>query len=88
MIGSADDLGRPSIDRSLVVWHKTSRTSSRILIGNVRTGRVSTVRASRRMLVSNPSLRGGVIDVDRAVPRRLPRAASDGSAPATGPGRG
>jgi hypothetical protein len=61
VIGSADDLGRPSIDRSLAVWHKTSRTSSRILIGNVRTGRVSTVRASRRLLVSNPSLRGGVI---------------------------
>jgi hypothetical protein len=61
VIGSADDLGRPSIDRSLAVWHKTSRTSSRILIGNVRTGRVSTVRASRRLLVSNPSLRGGVL---------------------------
>jgi len=61
VIGSADDLGRPSIDRSLVVWHKTSRTSSRILIGNVRTGRVSTVRSSRRLLLSNPSLRGGVL---------------------------
>jgi hypothetical protein len=43
------------------VWHKTSRTSSRILIGNVRTGRVSTVRSSRRLLLSNPSLRGGVL---------------------------
>ena len=58
---NGDDLGRPSIDRSLVVWHKTTRTSSRILIGDVRTGRVSTVRASRRLLLSNPSLRGGVL---------------------------
>ncbi len=61
VIGSADDLGRPSIDRSLAVWHKTSMTSSRLLIGNVRTGRVSTVRSSRRKLLSNPSLRGGVL---------------------------
>lgn len=61
VIGAADDLGRPSIDRSLAVWHKTSRTSSRVLIANVRTGRVSTVRSSRRQLLSNPSLRNGVL---------------------------
>ncbi len=61
VIGAADDLGRPSIDRSLAVWHKTSRTRSRVLIANVRTGRVSTVRSSRRQLLSNPSLRHGVL---------------------------
>ena len=61
VIGTGDDLGRPSIDRSLAVWHKTSRTSARILIADVRTGRVSTVRSSRRLLVSNPSLRNGVL---------------------------
>ena len=61
VIGTGDDLGRPSIDRSLAVWHKTSRTGARILIADVRTGRVSTVRSSRRLLVSNPSLRNGVL---------------------------
>src|SRR4051794_22919447 len=61
VLKSGDDLGRPSIDRSLAVWHKTTRSSSRILIGNVRTGRVSIVRLSRSLLLSNPSLRGGVL---------------------------
>ena len=61
VIARGDDLGRPSIDRSLAVWHKTTRASSQLLIANVRTGRVSTLRASRRLLLSNPSLRGGVV---------------------------
>jgi hypothetical protein len=61
VIDNGDDLGRPSIDGSLVVWHKTTRTSSRLLIANVHTGRVRTLRLSRRLLLSNPSLRGGVL---------------------------
>jgi hypothetical protein len=61
VIRNGDDLGRPSIDRAFVVWHKTTRTSSRLLIANVHSGRVATLRASRRLLVSNPSLRGGVV---------------------------
>ncbi len=54
VISNGDDLGRPSIDRSLVVWHKTTRTSSRLLIGDVRTGRASTLRASRRCSCRTP----------------------------------
>jgi hypothetical protein len=61
VIDSGDDLGRPSIDGSWVVWHKTARTSSRLLIANIHTGHVRTLRLSRRLLLSNPSLRGGVL---------------------------
>lgn len=61
VIHDGDDLGRPSIDRSLVVWHKTTRSRSRLLIANVHSGRVRTLRSSRRLLLSNPSLRGGVL---------------------------
>jgi len=61
VIKSGDDLGRPSIDGSLVVWHKTTRKSSRLQIANVHTGHVKLLRLSRRLLLSNPSLRGGVL---------------------------
>jgi hypothetical protein len=61
VIENGDDLGRPSIDGSLVVWHKTARTSSRLLIANVHTGHVRVLRLSRRRLLSNPSLRAGVL---------------------------
>jgi hypothetical protein len=78
VLKSGDDLGRPSVDRSLAVWHKTTRSSSRILIADVRTGHVAIFRLSRMLLVSNPSLRGGVIvwveqslGVSRVKQRRL-----------------
>lgn len=61
MIENGDDLGRPSIDGSLVVWHKTTRRSSRLLIANVHTAHVRVLRLSRRLLLSNPSLRAGVL---------------------------
>lgn len=61
VIRTGDDLGRPSIDGSLVVWHKTTRKSSRLLIANVHTAHVRTLRLSRRRLLSNPSLRAGVL---------------------------
>ena len=77
MIKSGDDLGRPSIDGSLVVWHKTTRKSSRLLIANVHTGHVKLLRLSRRLLLSNPSLRGGVLvwveqDLGSLPPSRAP----------------
>lgn len=61
VIHSGDDLGRPSLDRSLVVWHKTTRSRSRLMIGNVRTGHSSSLRSSRFLLLSNPSLRSGLL---------------------------
>jgi hypothetical protein len=81
VIHNGDDLGRPSIDRSLVVWHKTTRSRSRLLIANVHSGRVSTLRSSRRLLLSNPALRGGVLvwieqnlGVSRLKERRITRS--------------
>ncbi len=82
VIRGGDDLGRPSIDGSLVVWHKTTRTSSRLLIANVHTGHVRTLRLSRRLLLSNPSLQGGVLvwieqtlGISRVRERRIDRHA-------------
>ena len=47
VIKSGDDLGRPSIDGSLAVWHKTTRKSSRLQIANVHTGHVEGRCGSR-----------------------------------------
>jgi hypothetical protein len=61
VLKNGDDLGRPSIDRHLVTWHKTTRSSSRILIGNVHTGNVRIFKLSRTLLLTNPSLRTGTM---------------------------
>ncbi len=61
VVNQGDDLGRPSIDRHYVVWHQATRTASRIRLADIRTFRTSTIRRSRRVLVSNPSLRRGTV---------------------------
>jgi hypothetical protein len=79
VVPAADDLGRPSIDRRFVVWHRTTRSTSRILVFDVRKRRATTVRRSRRVLASNPSLRRGTLiwveqslGVSRLMQRRFP----------------
>jgi hypothetical protein len=58
---TGDDLGRPSIDRGQVAWHKTTRTSSRLMMGNVHNGHVRVLLLSRFRLLTNPSLRRGIL---------------------------
>jgi hypothetical protein len=61
VLTTGDDLGRPSIDRGQVTWHKTTPTSSRLLTGNVHNGHVRLLELSRTKLLTNPSLRRGIL---------------------------
>ena len=61
VLTTGDDLGRPSIDRGQVTWHKTTPTSSRLLTGNVHNGHVRVLELSRTKLLTNPSLRRGIL---------------------------
>jgi hypothetical protein len=54
-------LGRPSLDGNVVVFHVTGRTRSQIAEVNLATGRKRILRASRQEQLTNPSVLGNRI---------------------------
>jgi hypothetical protein len=58
-IAASKELGRPALEGDRLAYHVPSRTGSRIVIADVRTGKRTTVRRERRALLLNPSLHGG-----------------------------
>ena len=73
VLTTGDDLGRPSIDRGQVTWHKTTPTSSRLLIGNVHNGHVRRCGSSRTAARDEPVAAPWGPGLDRAEPRHLAR---------------
>ncbi len=53
-----EQLGRPSIVGSALVFHRASRAGSSIRLFDLAVNRESTVRSERRALLSNPSFDG------------------------------
>lgn len=51
-------IGRPSLNGSIVAYHRADRSSSRIVLVNLGNGDRWTVRTSRSAQLLNPSLRG------------------------------
>ena len=51
-------IGRPSLSGSIVAYHRADRSSSRIVLVNLRDGDRWVVRTSRTAQLLNPSLRG------------------------------
>ena len=56
---SPAQLGRPSIDGDLVVYHVATRGGSRIVAADLLSGTTRTVRRSRRAQLTNPSTLDG-----------------------------
>ena len=54
-------LGRPSLEGSIVAYHRADRSSSRITLVNLRNGARWVVRTSRAAQLLNPSLRRGYL---------------------------
>jgi hypothetical protein len=52
-------LGRPSLDGDLVVYHVATRGGSRIVAADLLSGTKRTMRSSRRAQLTNPSTLGG-----------------------------
>jgi hypothetical protein len=53
-----EQLGRPSIVGSTIVFHRAGKASSSIRLFDLATGRESLLRSERRALLSNPSFDG------------------------------
>jgi hypothetical protein len=51
------DLGRPSLRSGRVAWHVVTRTSSKILVKDLRSGTLRTVARTKIGKLTNPSLR-------------------------------
>ena len=52
------EIGRPSLDGSIIAYHRAARTSSAIVLVNARSGERWVVRAARTAQLLQPSLRG------------------------------
>ena len=56
---SGEQLGRPSIVGSTILFHRAGRTGSSIRVFDLALNRESVVRTERRALLSNPTFDGG-----------------------------
>ena len=54
-------LGRPSLDGDVIVYHVATRTGSRIVAADLQAGTTQIVRSSRRAQLTNPSTSGGLL---------------------------
>ena len=54
----APELGRPAVQGGRLAFHLAGRTS-RIIVADLASGKLSTARQERRALLLNPSLQGG-----------------------------
>jgi hypothetical protein len=61
-------LGRPAIDEGRVVFHVAGRTASRIVLYELGTAAIRTLRRSRRASLTNPSLLGSTLLYVRTTP--------------------
>ncbi|HEX6663581.1 MAG TPA: hypothetical protein VF025_07895 [Gaiellaceae bacterium] len=57
--GAPSQLGRPSLDGNLVVYHVATRAGSRIVVADLVAGTKRVVRHSRRAQLTNPSTLDG-----------------------------
>jgi hypothetical protein len=66
LLARAAQLGRPSLEGGRLAFH----ANGRIVLADLATGRLTTVRRERRALLLNPSLHGGRLLYVRSIYRR------------------
>jgi hypothetical protein len=65
-VARGSDLGRPALDGDLLAFHVTDAGGGRIVLADLATGDLGTIRRERRAQLLNPSLHGGRLAYVRA----------------------